>query len=80
LPKTLAEKDSATRLIVVLEGASLETVKVGLRPPPHLTTQRVQFPFRGPIGFNYSGARSWTVNFGRRLTACLRHHNTSDKI
>lgn len=29
LPKTLAEKDSARRLIVILEGASLETVKVG---------------------------------------------------
>eukprot|EP00049_Salpingoeca_infusionum_P018761 m.358677 g.358677 ORF g.358677 m.358677 type:complete len:237 (-) comp18227_c0_seq1:229-939(-) len=29
LPKTQAERDSAKRLIVVLEGAALETVKVG---------------------------------------------------
>ena len=29
LPRTLAEKDAAKRLIVVLEGACLETVKVG---------------------------------------------------
>ncbi|EGD82409.1 C2f protein [Salpingoeca rosetta] len=29
LPKTLHEKDSAKRLVVVLEGASLESVKVG---------------------------------------------------
>jgi hypothetical protein len=29
LPKTLAEKDTAKRLIVILENASLETVKVG---------------------------------------------------
>ena len=29
MPRTLAEKDSAKRLIVILENASLETVKVG---------------------------------------------------
>ena len=28
IPKTLAEKDSEKRLIVILENASLETVKV----------------------------------------------------
>lgn len=31
LPRTTTEKDAATRLVVVLEGASLESVKVGNR-------------------------------------------------
>ena len=29
IPRTLSDRDSARRLIVVLEGAALETVKVG---------------------------------------------------
>ncbi len=29
IPRTLAEKDTAKRMIVILEDASLETVKVG---------------------------------------------------
>ena len=32
MPKTLKEKDSSKRLIVVLEKASLETVKVAFKP------------------------------------------------
>ena len=39
VPRTLKEKDSGKRLIVILENASLEAVKVGENPTCRLNTR-----------------------------------------
>eukprot|EP00731_Ephydatia_muelleri_P027102 Em0018g1202a len=55
IPKTLAEKDSTKRLIVILEKASLETVKVGKK-----------FEL-----LNCDDHKRELTKFGRDLSSCL---------